>query len=114
MAIKYKWEIMHFNITDFEEKPNAIVEVFWRRIGSDEDGNIGTYNGETRFDPETIKSANVDFSDFSKLKEKTVIKWIESNINSNQMIYINEVIENNIQKNKYKIRTTTELPWKKD
>lgn len=113
MAITYKWEVMHFNVADFEDKPNAIVEVFWRKSGTDENGNYGAYNGETRFDPEVIKSSNVAFSDFSKLKEKTVLKWIEGNINNNQMIYINEVIENNINKDKYKIRIVN-APWKKD
>lgn len=113
MAITYKWEVMHFNITDFEDKPNTIVEIFWKKTGTDEEGNFGTYNGETRFDPEVIKDATFNFSEFNKLKEKTVIKWIENSINVNQMILIDEIIKNNIKKDKYKIRITG-LPWKKD
>ena len=113
MAITYKWEIMHFNVVDFDDKPNAIVEIFWKKTGTDEDGNFGTYNGETRFNPEIIKEANIAFSDFKKLKEKTVLKWVEDSINVNLMMLIDETIQNNLNKNKYNIRIT-EVPWKKD
>lgn len=113
MAITYKWEVMHFNLVDLEGKPDSIVEIFWRKTGTDEDGNVGAYNGETRFNPEIIKEANVAFSNFNKLKEKTVLKWVEDSINVNLMMLIDETIQNNLNRNKYKIRIS-DVPWKKD
>ncbi len=110
MAITYTWKISHFNIAQLESKKDAIVEIYWRVIGTDEDGNTASYEGETRFDPSIIEQASADFSDFSKLKEKTVLKWIQNSVNQNKMTVIDETITNKIQRQKYKMKLV-EVPW---
>jgi hypothetical protein len=112
MAITYTWQILHFFTADLEDKKDAVVEIFWRKIGTDENGNIGSYEGQTRFDPAVLEKSKLAFSDFSKLKEKTVLKWIESNINENIMFNIDESIQNKINRAKYNIKTA-DLPWNK-
>jgi hypothetical protein len=113
MTTTYDWHIVHFNVCDLKDKPNSVVEVFWRKSASDEEGNTVYHDGETRFDPETIEKATLAFSDFSKLKEKSVLKWIQNNINDNQMTVIDELLNYKLSRAKYKIKVA-DLPWKKD
>lgn len=113
MAITYEWKISHFNVAQMEEKKDAIVEIFWRVIGTDEKGFTAAYEGQTRFDPAVIEKSSKAFSDFDKLKEKTVIKWIQSSINQNMMTVIDETIQQKIEKQRFKI-SSVGLPWEKE
>ena len=50
MAITYTWEVTSLKVKDVSDtKANAVVQTYWKKIGTDENGNTGTFSGATPF-----------------------------------------------------------------
>ena len=70
MAITYTWEITSLKtknetLGDGVVLPNAVCQSYWKKIGTDADGNEGTFSGATPF-----SAAN--------LTEEIVLGWIQA------------------------------------
>jgi hypothetical protein len=87
----------------------------WKLIGTDEDGNEGTFNGATPFSINEINTAS--FTEYSSLTEEQVLGWVKNHVSgstsTNYMEHINGVILKEIASKKWtKIEVNeTDLPW---
>ena len=110
MAITYTWKITGLKTKDVaEDKPAAIVQTYWQKIGTDSDGNEGTFSGATPFtvDPSDESGPFIAFED---LTEENVLDWIKTVVVGGYEEHVNDQIAKQIQD---KITPISEkaLPW---
>lgn len=83
MSLTYEWKIKSLKKQNDPsiELDDIIVQTYWECIGSDEDGNSGTFHGATPFDPVQIDPE--EFTSYEDLTESQVIGWIQDVVNTN-------------------------------
>ena len=58
MAITYTWAVTGMKVTKVGTETDYVVQTYWTKTGTDENGNTGTFSGATPLDP------NPDQTDF--------------------------------------------------
>jgi len=108
--MNYIWKLKSLKRKDSSELKNIIVQTHWEKIGTDENGNTGTFNGATPFDLSTVDPNN--FVKYEDLTEEMVLGWIQSFVVDDYERHVNEQIANQIHE---KVSPTTEVtggfPW---
>lgn len=110
MAITYTWKITGLKTKDVsDDKPAAVVQTYWQKIGTDENGNEGTFSGATPFtvDPSDESGPFIPFED---LTEEDVLDWIKTVVVGGYADHVNGQIAKQIEE---KISPVIEnrLPW---
>jgi len=110
MAITYTWKITGLKTKDVsDDKPAAVVQTYWQKIGTDENGNEGTFSGATPFtvDPSDESGPFIPFED---LTEEDVLDWIKTVVVGGYADHVNGQIAKQIEE---KISPVVEnrLPW---
>ena len=113
MAITYTWEITSLKtknetIGDGVVLPNAVCQTYWRKIGTDEDGNEGTFSGATPFSAENLTAD--DFAAFDTLTESVVLGWIQALVVGGYEEHVNSQIQKQIDEQVTPI-TESAMPW---
>lgn len=111
MALTYTW-----NVTGVKTKnetnadgvvlQDAVVQTYWQKVGTDSDGNTGTFSGATPFSAATVPEG--EFVAFSSLTEDTVLGWIKAVVVDGYEEHVNSQIQKQIDD-----QTIQEpgLPW---
>jgi len=110
MAITYTWEVSSLKVKDVSDaRPNAVVQTYWKKIGTDENGNSGTFSGATPFtlDPNDDSGPFIAFED---LTEEDVLNWIKTVVVGNYEQHVNEKIQEQIDQKISPVSEKT-LPW---
>ena len=98
MALTYTWKIKSLKKQDdpSTELNDIIVQTYWDCTGTDDDGNSGTFNGATPFEPDQVDPEN--FISYENLTESQVIGWIQNVVNNNDAYkaHIDEQIQKQI------------------
>jgi hypothetical protein len=106
MAITYTWKVTGIKVKDEGANKNAIVQTYWKKIGTDENGNVGEFSGATPF-----TSANVpdgQFVAFEALTEANVIAWVQSVVTGSYEEHVNEQIAKQLAKSD---PVEIKMPW---
>lgn len=111
MAITYTWKITGLKTQNKDDANNVVVQTYWEKIGTDENGNEGKFSGATPFSPKTIDSSS--FVSFENLTEDTVLGWIKNIVIGSYEDHVNEQIQKQIDHAKAPIEEPT-LPWKSE
>ena len=115
MGLTYEWKLTGLRKQNSEHLSDAVVGTNWKLTGTDEDGNVGTFNGATPFNISTVNTAS--FIEYSSLTEEQVLGWVKNHVSgstpTNYMEHINGVILKEIASKKWtKIEVNeTDLPW---
>lgn len=110
MAITYTWKITGLKVKNLtDDKQNAVVQTYWEKIGTDENGNEGKFSGATPFTPDPTDNSG-PFIPFEELTEEDVLTWIKSIVVGQYEQHVNEKIKEQID---LKINPIIEptLPW---
>lgn len=108
--MNYTWEITSIKRKDTSTLNNIIVQTYWRKTGTDENGNSGQFSGATPFDLSTVDSDN--FVAYEDLTEEMVLSWIQSVVVGGYEEHVNEVIANQIDQQANPVTEVTEgFPW---
>ncbi len=91
---------------DTTEVENAVVQTYWEKIGTDENGNEGKFVGATPFPQSSIDAEN--FVPFDKLTEELVLSWIQAVVVDSYEEHVNNQIQKQIDAKVVKQPT---LPW---
>lgn len=92
MSITYTWEVTSLNTKTEGDNSDAVVQTFWKKIGTDENGNRGIFNGATPF-----SSVNTDdFVAFADLTEEIVLEWIQAKVVGEYEKHVNGSIQKQI------------------
>lgn len=78
MAITYTWDLDRLSKKDVGDLSEAVIEVGWRCIGTNEDGITGVFWGTTDFDTSSISTE--DFTAYTDLTKEQVLGWVQTRI----------------------------------
>lgn len=116
MAFTYTYTVRNLKVKDEvnaagETLTNAVVQTYWDIVGTDEEGNEGTFTGATPFSAANVPSGS--FTAFEDLEEATVIGWITNVIDSDPgyKAHIDMQIQKEIDKDVAVEKTGEDLPW---
>jgi len=116
MGLTYEWKLTGLKKQNSTTLENAVVGTTWKLIGTDEDGNSGTFSGATPFNIGTIDTAS--FTTYSELTEEQVLGWIKSIVSgsnpaTNYMEHIDSQILKEVNSKKFVAVEVPEvdLPW---
>ena len=70
MSITYTWTVTGLKTTTVGNLTNAIVQTYWKKIGTDEQGNTGEFIGATPFN---VNPEQPGFVPFNQLTEEIVV-----------------------------------------
>jgi hypothetical protein len=106
MSMTYTWEITSLKTKTEGSNTSAVIQTYWKKTGTDENGRSGIFDGAT-----PLTSANVpegEFIPFEELTEEIVLGWIQSQIDEFYENHINAQIQKQIDK--FYV-TQPGLPW---
>jgi len=116
MAFTYTWAITSLKVKDEVNSDgatltNAVVQTYWKVIGTDENGNTGEFSGATPFSAANVPAGS--FKDFADLLEADVIGWIQNVVNNDASYkaHIDGQIQKMIDIDVVVEKTSSELPW---
>lgn len=110
--MKYEWKITGLKRKDSpnEGLNNIIVQTYWKKVGIDDDGNTGEFQGATPFDLSTVDPTN--FTKYEDLTEEMVLSWIKSVVVDSYEQHVNEKIQRQIdEKVNPVVEERNEFPW---
>lgn len=106
MAITYTWQITSLRTKTEGDNLNSVVQTYWKKIGTDENGNSGTFEGATPFSAASVPAG--EFIPFAELTEEIVLDWIKSAVVGDYEQHVNTKIEEKINSS---IISQPALPW---
>jgi hypothetical protein len=116
MGFTYEWKLTGLKKQNSTNIEDAVVGTNWKVIGTDEDGNEGSFTGATPFSIEQINTGS--FTSYSELTEAQVLNWVKnhvsgSNQSTNYWGHISDVIQREIDSKKWvKVEVSEiDLPW---
>ena len=107
MAITYTWAVTGMKVTKVGSESNYVVQTYWTKTGTDENGNTGTYSGATPFAPNPDPT---DFVPFDQLTQATVLGWIQPLVTGSYEEHVNNQIAEQIAAKANPV-TEPPLPW---
>jgi hypothetical protein len=108
MAITYTWEITGLKTKTEGDNLSAVVQTYWKKTGTDENGNEGTFSGATPFT--SVDVPNGEFVPFEELTEETVLNWIKAVVVGSYEQHVNGQIQKQIDEKITPI-VDAALPW---
>ncbi len=108
MAITYSWKVTGLRTRNEGSYTDAVVQTYWQKIGTDENGIQGIFSGATPFTAENVPEG--EFINFENLTEEIVLNWIISSIPQRFDEHMNERIQEFIDL-KINPIVDRELPW---
>ena len=111
MSLTYTWKVTGIKTRDEvnaegETLQNAVVQTYWQKIGTDAEGNEGTFSGATPFTAKDVPAG--EFVPLAELTEETVISWIQAVVVGGYEEHVNGMIQKQIDD---KTITDAKLPW---
>jgi len=108
--MNYTWKLKSLRRKDTQNLQNIIVQTYWEKIGTDENGNSGTFPGATPFELNTVDPEN--FVSYEDLTEEIILSWIQGVVVGGYEEHVNQQIANQISD---KVSPVTEVtsgfPW---
>ena len=102
MSMTYTWEVTGLKNTS----DGTVVQTYWKKTGTDADGNEGSFQGATPFDNGDPSSD--DYIAFADLTEADVLGWIQAIVVGEYEAHINGQIQKQIDALAI---TEADLPW---
>ena len=111
MSMTYTWSVTSIKTknetnSDGVTLTDAVVQTYWKKTGTDSDGNIGEFAGATPFTAVDVPAG--EFVALEDLTEATVLGWIQALVVDDYEAHVNGVIQKQIDD-----RAISEpaLPW---
>ena len=108
MAITYTWKVNSMKVKNEGSLNDIVVQTYWEKTGTDEQGNTGTFSGATPFSAATVNPD--EFVPFDQLTQEIVLGWIQDVVVGQYEEHVNEQIEKQIN-NKKNPTEEKPLPW---
>jgi hypothetical protein len=108
----YTWQLTSLKKKDSSDikLKNIIVQTHWKKIGTDEDGNTGTFNGATPFELSSVDPDN--FVNYEDLTEEIILSWIQEVVIRSYDEHVNQQIEKQIEEKRNPgVEVTSGFPW---
>jgi|TARA_R110002072_G_scaffold215081_1_gene372194 hypothetical protein len=106
MAITYTWEITSLKTKTEGSNTDAVVQTYWKKTGTDDAGNVGSFSGATPLTSSGVAS----FTAFTDLTETNVIDWIKAVVIEDYETHVNAQIQKQIDEAVTPV-TEKNMPW---
>lgn len=108
MNITHSWHIITLQVRNEGANPDAVVQVFWKKVGTDENGNTGEFLGSTPMTSEFVPEGQ--FVPLNELTEETVLAWIQEVVTGEYAKHIDKLIAQQINDKANPVSTILP-PW---
>lgn len=113
MAITYTWKVTGVKTKnqvneEGETLQDAVVQTYWQKTGTDENGNDGSFSGATPFTAANVSQGS--FVPFASLTEEIVLGWIQSVVSGDYEEHVNGKIAKQIDEKVNEVSESS-LPW---
>lgn len=102
----YTWKITGVKTIDTGDVTDGVIQTYWEKTGTDENGNEGTFTGATPFPQSTINPET--FVPYTELTEEIVLGWIQGVVVGSYEQHVNDQIQKQIDAKNIK---QPDLPW---
>ena len=102
MSLTYTWSITGMKTNEID----AVVQTYWKKVGTDANGNVGTFSGATPFKIEEGQ----DLVPLDQLTETQVLDWIKSIVTGDYETHVDSQIQKDLDRNKSIVKDI-KLPW---
>lgn len=109
MTITYTWAVTSLKTRTEGSNENAVVQTYWKKTGTDENGNTGEFSGATPFTTTTMPEGST-FVPLADLTEAMVLGWIQAVVVGSYEQHVNGQIAKQIAEKATPI-TETPMPW---
>lgn len=116
MALTLEYSVTNLKVKDQVNSEgatlqNAVVQTYWKVVGTDADGNVGEFVGATPFSAANVPEAS--FKPFAELQEADVIAWIKAVVDADAgyKAHIEEQIQRKIDQ---ELTSEAKMPWATD
>jgi hypothetical protein len=109
MTITYTWAVTSLKTRTEGSNENAVVQTYWKKTGTDENGNTGEFSGATPFTTTTMPEGST-FVPLAELTEAMVLGWIQDVVVGSYEEHVNGMIAKQIAEKATPI-TETPMPW---
>ena len=109
MTITYTWAVTSLKTRTEGSNENAVVQTYWKKTGTDENGNTGEFSGATPFTTTTMPEGST-FIPLAELTEAIVLGWIQDVVVGSYEEHVNGMIAKQIAEKATPI-TETPMPW---
>ena len=111
MSMTYTWEVTGLKTRDEVNSDgvtlqNAVVQTYWKKTGTDADGNEGSFAGATPFTAASVPEG--EFVAFADLTEATVLGWIQNVVIGDYETHVNQQIQKQIDDQAI---SEASMPW---
>jgi len=107
MSINYTWAVTGMKVTTVGSESDYVVQTYWTKTGTNENGNTGTFIGATPFDPNPDQP---DFIPYDQLTQEIVLGWIQPLVIDSYQEHVDGVIAKQIAQQIDPILEPS-LPW---
>ena len=113
MAVTYTWAVTGLKTknetnADGVVLNNAVVQTYWKKTGTDENGNEGTFSGATPFTAADVPAG--EFVAFESLTEEIVLGWIKAVVVGTYEEHVNGQIQKQIDQSINPV-VESAMPW---
>lgn len=108
MNIAFTWAVTGLKTRTEGDNQDAVVQTYWKKIGTDENGHTGEFIGATPFTSVNVPAG--EFVPFAQLTEEMVLSWIKAVVVGSYEEHVNGVISKQIADKASPI-TDTPMPW---
>ena len=116
MALTLEYSVTSLKVkdevnADGDTLTNAVVQTFWKVVGTDTDGNAAEWAGATPFTAANVPTGS--FTAFETLEEATVVGWITAIVDADAgyEAHIREQLQRQIDET---LVTDVAMPWAED
>ena len=112
MAITYTWKLTSLKKMAVGTFDGYVCQTFWKKIGTDSEGNVGEFSGATPFTPEADADP-ATFTEFENLTESQVLDWVKAIVIGGYETHVNEQIQKQIDAKKNPVTEVQDgkFPW---
>jgi hypothetical protein len=107
MTLTFTWSVTGLKTKNGGQFQDAVVQTYWKVIGTNETGISGVFDGATPIDISNNKDGFVRFED---LTEDIVISWIKDLLSEDTYSRIESNIQKQIDSKLFPI-VDRQLPW---
>ena len=93
MAITYTWKLTGLKKKTVGSFNDYIVQTYWKKTGTDENGNTGEFTGATPFEE---NAEATDYIAWDQLTEAKVLEWIQAVVTGHYEQHVNDKIQKQI------------------
>ncbi len=102
MSLTYTWSITGMKTNEID----AVVQTYWKKTGTDANGNVGVFSGATPFQI----AEGQDLVPLNQLTESQVLDWIKSVVVGDYEVHVNNQIQKDLDRNRNVVKDI-KLPW---